>query len=86
MKQFRHEPGIRYIILFMLLYLLDIFTQMMKDLPKKIYVLFIGQIPDEMSMIPRDLISVAFSRNYTPNKDLEQKLGRNLHILRLSKV
>lgn len=59
---------------------------MMKDVSRKIDVLFINQILDEVSMIPKDLISVAFSRNQISNKDLNHKLLRSLHVLHLSKV
>lgn len=70
----------------MLIFILDSFTQMIKDIPRKIDVLFIDQILYEVYMVPRDLVGATFSRNHTPNKDLEQKLVRSLHVLHLSKV
>lgn len=58
----------------------------MKDIAMQIDFLHIDQILDEMSIIPRDLIITAFSRNQTPNKDLEHKFVRSLHVLHLSKI
>lgn len=65
----------------MLYVFLDSLTHVIEDVCMKVYRLLIDQKPDEVLVIPRDLINTPFSLNQAANQDSEQKYILNFHYI-----